>query len=406
MPLTDAQARAAKPREKPYKLADAGGLYLEVMPNGARYWRWKYRVGGKEKRLALGVYPRVTLAEARTKRDAARAQLTGGTDPVAARQQAKRLAALAAANTFATVAIEWHATQAAGRWTPRYAETVMRGLEQHVFPALGHRPIDAITAGELLATLRALQTKGTIDRANRLRQTCGEVFRYGIVTGRCSTNPAGDLVRALQPSRQRHFSALTKEQLPAFLQALAKEHRLALTTRIGLRLLALTFVRPGELRQAAWREFDLEHATWEIPEERMKMREAHIVPLSPQAVAALRELHAITGQGELLFPGRSNVRQPVSDNTFRQALHAMGFEVTAHGFRSTASTILNEMGFRADVIERQLSHGERNKVRKAYNRAQYLEERRDMMRHWGDYLEALERGGKVVPIHQRNGVAE
>lgn len=403
MPLTDAKVRNAKPLAKPYKLADGSGLYLQVMPNGARYWRWKYRVGGKEKRLALGVYPRVSLAEARTKRDAARAQLSGGTDPSAARQQAKRLAALAAANTFATVATEWHTTQAGGRWTPRYAETVMRGLEQHVFPALGARPIDAITAGELLGTLRALQAKGTIDRANRLRQTCGEVFRYGIVTGRCNSNPAADLVRALQPSKQRHFAALTKEQLPTFLRALAKEHRLAETTRLGLRLLALTFVRPGELRQAAWAEFDLEAAMWEVPAERMKMREAHLVPLSPQAVAALQELHALTGNGELLFPGRSNVRKPVSDNTFRQALHAMGFEVTAHGFRATASTILNEMGFRADVIERQLSHGERNKVRKAYNRAQYLEDRRDMMRQWGDYLASLEAGGKVVPIKQRKG---
>lgn len=403
MPLTDAKARTAKPKDKPYKLADAGGLYLEVMPNGARYWRWKYRSAGKEKRLALGVYPAVTLAQARTKRDDARTLLAAGTDPGQARQQAKHLAALAASNSFETVAVEWHRLQTAGRWTARYAAKVMQGLEKHIFPALGHRPINAITAGELLAVLRAMQAGGTIDRANRLRQTCGEVFRYGIVTGRCDSNPASDLVRALQASRQRHFASLTKEQLPIFLRALTTEHRVSHMVRLGLRLLALTFVRPGELRQATWSEFDLDNATWDIPAERMKMREGHIVPLSEAALETLRELHTLTGNGELLFPGRSNVRQPISDNTFRLALHSMGFEVTAHGFRSTASTILNEMGFRADVIERQLSHGERNKVRKAYNRAQYLEERRDMMRQWGEYLAALEHGGKVIPINQRKG---
>ncbi len=401
--LTDTKARTAKPATKPYKLADGGGLFLLVNSDGRRYWRLKYRHAGKEKLLGLGTYPTVTLATARALRGEAKAKLAAGIDPSQARQDMKRQRAISAANSFESVAREWHALQTAGRWTERYALKVMQGFEKHIFPILGYRPLKEITASELLTVLCTMQTGGTIDRANRLRQTCGEVFRYGIVTGRADSNPAADLVRALQPSRQRHFAALTKEQFPVFLRALKKETRLAETTRLGLRLLALTFVRPGELRQARWQEFDLENATWDIPAERMKMREGHIVPLSGAALDTLRELQAFTGQGELLFPGRSNVRQPISDNTFRKALHDMGFAVTAHGFRSTASTILNEMGFRADVIERQLSHGERNKVRKAYNRAQYLEERRDMMKHWGEYLAALEQGGKVIPINQRKG---
>lgn len=403
MPLTDTKVRSARPKEQPYKLADAGGLFLLIKPDGGRYWRLKYRFAGKEKLLAVGVYPTVTLAEARAKRDAAKRDLANGIDPSQAKQAAKRERAISAANSFEAVTREWHALQAAGRWTERYAEKVMQGFEKHIFPTIGHRPIKEITPRELLGVLRVMQEGGTIDRANRLRQSCGEVFRYGIATERCDSNPAADLVHALQPSKQRHFAALTAEQLPVFLQTLTKEHRLAETTRIGLRLLALTFVRPGELRQAKWSEFDFTGKVWSIPAERMKMREGHIVPLSDAAMDSLRALHALTGNGELLFPGRSNVRKPISDNTFRKALHDMGFEVTAHGFRSTASTILNETGFRADVIERQLSHGERNKVRKAYNRAQYLDERREMMAFWGAKITSLEQAGSSAraPTIQR-----
>lgn len=400
MPLTNTKIRAAKPADKTYRLSDEKGMYLEVTKAGGRYWRMKYRHLGKEKRLALGVYPETSLAQARAKRDEARAQLAEGTDPGQARKTAKQEQAKASANSFEAIAREWHGIQAAGRWTEGHATKTLQGLEKHIFPALGHRPIADITSAELLAVLKAMQAGGTIDRANRLRQTCGEVFRYGIVTSRNEGNPAADLVRALQPSRQRHFAALTKDQLPDFLQALQKEHRASPVTCLGLKLLALTFVRPGELRQAKWEEFDIEAGMWEVPAERMKMRVSHLVPLSPETLASLEHLRELTGNAELLFPGRSNIRKPISDNTWRQALHAMGYKVTAHGFRATASTLLNEMGYRADAIERQLSHGERNKVRAAYNRAEYLEERREMMNHWGAYLAALESGKKIVPIHR------
>ena len=400
MPLTNTKIRAAKPADKTYRLSDEKGMYLEVTKAGGRYWRMKYRHLGKEKRLALGVYPETSLAQARAKRDEARAQLAEGTDPGQARKTAKQEQAKASANSFEAIAREWHGIQAAGRWTEGHATKTLQGLEKHIFPALGHRPIADITPAELLAVLKAMQAGGTIDRANRLRQTCGEVFRYGIVTGRNEGNPAADLVRALQPSRQRHFAALTKDQLPDFLQTLQKEHRASPVTCLGLKLLALTFVRPGELRQAKWEEFDIEAGMWEVPAERMKMRVSHLVPLSEETLATLEQLRELTGNTELLFPGRSNIRKPISDNTWRQALHAMGYKVTAHGFRATASTLLNEMGYRADAIERQLSHGERNKVRAAYNRAEYLEERREMMNHWGAYLAALEKGQKVVPIRR------
>lgn len=401
MSLNDTKARAAKPKEKTYRLADAGGLYLEVTPAGGRYWRWKYRYGGKEKRLAFGVYPAVSLALARARRDEARALLTEGIDPGAAKQEAKREAAQSAANTFEAVAREWH-TKRAGKWTPSYADKVMGGFRLHVFPVIGAKPLADVTRQELLAILERVGRRSPY-RAKQLAQQCADIFRMALDDERIAASPATDLARSksLHSHKEKHFAALGAEEFPVFLRALADARKLSDVTRIGLRLLALTFVRPGELRNAQWCEFNLDAATWEIPGERMKMREPHIVPLSGPALASLRGLHAITGNGALLFPSRSSAVKPLSDNTFRKALHSLGFEVTAHGFRSTASTILNEMGFRADVIERQLSHGDRDKVRAAYNRAQYLEERRDMMRQWGEYLSALEQGGKVIPINQR-----
>lgn len=406
MPLTDSKVRSAKPKKaKPYRLADAGGLYLEVTPAGGRYWRWKYRYtrDGKraETRLALGVYPDVSLSEARAKRDAARKLLAAGTNPGKARKEAKRKAATARENSFEAVAREWHKKQAR-TWSTGHAAKVMEQMELHLFPILGGLPLEALTARNLLDVLEKVG-ESTPYTAKRLCQYADQVFRMALIDGRADNNPAASLSRALHSHKETNYAALTASELPTFLRRLATDTRGSSVVRMGLRLLALTFVRPGELRNARWSEFDLDAATWEIPAERMKMREAHIVPLPAQAVATLRELHKLTGFGDLLFPSRVNSLRPISDNTFRKALHDMGFEVTAHGFRATASTILNEMGFRADVIERQLSHGERNKVRKAYNRAQYLEERRDMMRQWGDYLATLEAGGKVIPIHKHKG---
>lgn len=401
MPLTDSKVRTAKPRDKPYKLPDGGGMYLLVRPDGSRYWRMKYRHTGREKLLSFGVYPTVTLADARARRDRAKTLLAAGVDPGQAKQDAKKDAELAAANSFEIIAREWHQKQARS-WSTGHADKVMEQMRLHLFPVIGALPLEAITARALLDLLESVG-EATPYTAKRLCQYCDQVFRMALIDGRADNNPAASLSRALHAHKETNYAALTASELPTFLRRLATDTRGSSVVRMGLRLLALTFVRPGELRNARWSEFDLDAATWEIPAERMKMREAHIVPLPAQAVETLRALKELTGYGDLLFPSRVNSQRPISDNTFRKALHDMGFAVTAHGFRSTASTILNEMGFRADVIERQLSHGERNKVRKAYNRAQYLEERRDMMRQWGDYLAALETGGKVIPINQRKG---
>jgi len=399
--LTDVAARNAKPREKTYTLPDGAGMYLEVRSNGARYWRLKYRIGGKEKLLALGVYPEVTLTKARELRAAARDLIASGTDPIEYRRNQELQDQALAQNTFENIAREWHADQG-HKWTGSYAAKVLSGLEKHIFPKLGQRPITAITGPELLRLLKAIQKNGTIDRGNRLRQTCGEIFQYAMAGERAEHNPAANIVKAMQPTRQTHYAALSREQLPTFLQALDDNSQaLAPTTRLGLLILALTFVRPGELRLANWVEFDLDAGEWVIPADRMKMRQEHIVPLSKQVISALRELHGITGRFSLLFPGRSSVLRPISDNTFRKALYDMGFMVTAHGFRSTASTILNEKGFRHDVIERQLSHGDRDKIRAAYNRAQYLDERRKMMDWWGEHLEILRTGSNVVPLGKK-----
>lgn len=396
MPLTDTAIRNAKPREKAYKLFDGDGLFLLISPAGSKAWRLKYRLDGKEKLLALGVYPTVPLVEARKRREEARAGIARGIDPVQAKKAEKRRRSEHHANTFEAVAREWHETQVP-RWSTSYGEKVLAGLEKHVFPAIGDRPITELNGPDLLRFLKPLQKEGKVDRANRLRQNCSEVFRYAIACDRAERNPAADIVRALQTHKQTHYAALSKDELPAFLKALDANHaKLQPTTRLGLKLLALTFVRPGELRQAEWSEFNLDAGEWIIPAHRMKMRQEHIVPLSPQAMDVLHELQAITGQYALLLPSRSNIRRPISDNTFRKALHDMGFIVTAHGFRATASTILNETGFRHDVIERQLSHGDRDKIRAAYNRAQYLEERRQLMVWWGTYLEGLATGSNVV----------
>lgn len=396
MPLTDNKVKGTKPQTKPFKLADGGGLFLLVNPDGRRYWRLKYRYAGKEKLLALGVYPTVSLAEARVLRDQAKTTLRARIDPGAERKEAKLKQRHNAANTFEAIAKEWHAKQT-GKWTPGHAEKVMGGLKLHVFPTIGNLPMDAIKPRDLLILLEQVGAKSP-DRAKRLRQYCDQVFRMALIDGRAESNPAADLSRALHGHQKTHYAALNREQLPVFMQALAADKRMALPTRYGLRLLSLTFVRPGELRQARWAEFDLDTGLWTIPAARMKARQEHLVPLCPQALTTLRDLKALTGNCELLFPSRSNVRRPISENTFRKALHDLGFMVTAHGFRSTASTILNEMGFRADVIERQLAHGDRNKVRAAYNRAQYLDERRGLMNHWGKYLASLETGNEVVPL--------
>lgn len=400
MALTDVEIRNAKAAKQPYKLADGGGLYVLVNPGGSKYWRLKYRFAGKEKLLALGVYPLVRAAQAREARDEAKRLLNDGRDPATVRKEEKRTAQVSAANTFEALAREW-VEQQRNRWTPNHAERVLNSLVTDVFPEIGFRPIAELTAPELLAVLRKIESRDALETASRVYQRCGAVFRYAVITGRCERSPAADLRGALKAPKRMNRAALSAADLPEYLAKL-EAYDGHLQTKLGLKLLALTFVRTGELRGAEWAEIDFEHAEWRIPAERMKMRAAHIVPLSRQALAVLEQLKPLTGGGRLLFPNQSKPDACMSENTMLYALYRMGYHsrATGHGFRATASTILNEHGWKPDVIERQLAHAERNKVRAAYHRSEYLPERRNMMQAWADHLDALAAGAKVTPIRR------
>lgn len=400
--LTATACNNAKPKEKPYKLSDEKGMYLEVMPNGSKYWRLKYRIGGKEKRLALGVFPEVSLAEARDKRDTARKQVSEGTDPGAAKQEAKRVAKIATANSFEAIAREW-LDHMKHKWSEGHHTYTKRRFEAYVFPEIGNAPIAQINAPTLLSVARKIEGKGTIETAHKVMNTCGQVFRYAVASGRCERDPVGDLKGAIKPRpAPKHMNALSEKDLPDLLRKMdtyATEQGGELQTQYALQLLALTFVRTGELREATWEEVDFDKAEWRIPAERMKMKAPHIVPLSVQALEVLGKLKELNGAYSWIFPG---VRPAVamSKNTALFALYRMGYRgrMTGHGFRAVASTILNEMGFDADVIERQLAHAERNKVRAAYHRAEYLPERRKMMQQWADYLDSKKAGADVIPL--------
>ena len=385
--LSDAKARNAKPKAKPYKMSDGEGLFLLVTPAGSKYWRLKYFIAGKEKLLALGVYPDVTLADARERRAEARKVLAAGKDPGETKKETKRVQTLQAANSFEIVAREW-LEKRSHEWAGSTARTRLTRIEMHILPQLGSRPIAEITAPEVLAVLRTVEDRGTLDTARRIMQMCGQIFMYAIATGRAERNPVPDLRGALKTPIVKHYSFINESELPAFIEKM-EAYDGGFQTRLALRFLLLTFVRSNELRAAKWTEINWEKAEWRIPAERMKMKELHIVPLSTQTIVVLRELQKHTGTWQYLFPNQHNPAKCMSENTILFALYRMGYHsrATGHGFRSTASTILNEHGFRADVIERQLAHGERNAVRAAYNHAQYLPERRQMMQWWADYLD-------------------
>ena len=387
MALTVTAINAFKPKAKPYKKADAAGLYMEIKPNGRKYWRYRYRWLGKQKLLALGVYPEISLSDARERRDNARKLLANGIDPSAQKQQAKRAARIDANNTFEAIAREWHENQKEV-WTDVHSKGVMMRLEKNIFPKLGNRPIKDIGAPELLEAIRVIEKRGALDVAQRCLQTSGQIFRYAIASGRAERDPSRDLKGALKKAKVKNRAYIKPDELPDFFKKLEKADLHALT-KLALRFLILTFVRSGELRGAKWSEFNLVKAEWRIPAERMKMKEEHIVPLSKQALALLEEIKALSHDSGFVFPQQQRRNKIMSENTLLYALYRMGHHsrATAHGFRSTASTALNEHGFRRDVIERQLAHGERNKVRAAYNHAQYLPERREMMQWWGDYVD-------------------
>lgn len=387
--LSDTKVRNAKPRAKQYKLSDGEGLFLVLMPSGSKYWRLRYFFAGKEKVLALGVYPQITLADAREQRAQAKKLLVKGIDPGEAKKEAKRETVMKSANTFEAVAREWFERRT-HEWAPSHTRAKRIYFEKHLLPKLRTRPIADITAPEVLSMARAIEDRGTLETAHRVMQMCGQIFCYAIATGRAARNPVPDLRGALKTPVVKHNSYLKENELPTFLKKLEAYDGHA-ETRLALRFLLLTFVRSGELRAAQWSEVDWDKAEWRIPAERMKMKELHIVPLAQQTIAVLRELQKHTGNQQYLFPNQHNRATFMSENTILYALYRMGYHsrTTGHGFRSTASTILNEHGFHADVIERQLAHCERNKVRAAYNHAQYLPERCKMMQWWADYLDEV-----------------
>lgn len=400
--LTTTACNNAKPKEKPYKLSDEKGMYLEIMPNGSKYWRLKYRISGKEKRLALGVFPEVSLAEARDKRDTGRKQISEGTAPGTAKKEAKRSAKIATANSFEAISREW-LDHMKHKWSDGHRTYTKRRFEAYVFPEIGNAPIAQINAPTLLSMARKIESKGTIETAHKVINSCGQVFRYAVASGRCERDPVGDLKDAIKPHpAPKHMNALSEKDLPTLfrkMETYATEQGGELQTQYALQLLAITFVRTGELREAAWDEVDFDKAEWRIPAERMRMKAPHIVPLSQQALEVFHALKEINGAYKpdipRCSPHRCNEQKhspvcPVSNGL-------PGAE-TGHGFRTMASTILNEMGFDADVIERQLAHAEQNKVRAAYHRAKYLPERRRMMQEWADYLDGLKSGAKIIPL--------
>jgi len=405
MPLTDAAIRAAKPAEKPRKLFDGEGLYLEIAPSGGKWWRLKYRWAGREKRLSLGTYPEVTLLEARRRRDDAKRMLADGADPSAERRSQKMAANAAAGNTFEAVARAWHASWKRTR-TEKHAAQVLRRLELDVFPRLGSLPITAIKAPDLVATAKAVEKRGANDLARRAIQISGQVFRYAIGHGLADHNPARDIEPSdvLQPVVEHNYARVSPERLPVLLQAINRYdgHE---RTRLALHLMSLTFLRTSELIGARWGEFDLEGRRWTVPAGRMKMPTAHIVPLARQTIAVLEALRKAGTGEELLFPGNTDHEKPISNNTLLFALYRMGFkgEMTGHGFRGVASTALHEMGMDHAHIELQLAHQERDRVSAAYNYAQYLPRRARMMQAWADHLDAVR--GESIMLRAGSGAA-
>lgn len=400
--LTAIEVRNAKAADKPRKLFDGGGLFLHVMPEGGKRWRLKYRFDGKEKLLAIGTYPEIELAKAREARDAARKLLAQGIDPADQRKASRTAERAAREQTFAAMAEQWFAKKS-GEWSPASRNKARLYLDRDLLPALGTRPIAAITRPDLVQLLRRIEGRDALDVAKKCRGWLNGIFQFAMVTGAVETNRATDLhvVAAAAPPRRAH-PHLPIAELPGFLDALAS-YRGDRQTAIAIRLHLLTGARPGELRAAPWSEFDLDNAVWSIPAERMKMQRPHVVPLPVQAVALLRELHTLNQRSPLAFPSRDHRDRPISENTVNAAIGRIGYggRQTGHGFRHLVSTALNERGYNRDWIERQLSHGDEDGIRATYNGAQYLAQRRDMMQAWADEIDSLQAGGNVTALRRR-----
>jgi integrase len=390
MTLTNTAIKNAKPSDKPKRLFDGGGLYLEVSPKGGKYWRFKFRFGGKEKRLSLGVYPDVSLKDARERHSEARKLLANGIDPGEHRKAQKAATGTRDSNSFEIVGREWFAKQAPN-WAENHANRIIRRLERDIFPWIGGKAIADINAPQLLEVIRRIEDRGALETAHRALQNCGQVFRYGVATGRAERDPSGDLRGALPAVRGKHFAAITEPEKAAEVLRALDGYRGTLPVRCALRLAPLVFVRPGELRKAEWADMDLDAAEWRYTVT--KTDTPHIVPLSRQAVEILVELRPLTGRGRYVFPGARSAKRPMSDNAILGAMRRLGIskeEMSGHGFRAMARTILDEvLGFRQDYIEHQLAHRVRDPNGRAYNRTAHLPERRKMMQKWADYLDKL-----------------
>ncbi|WP_445146253.1 tyrosine-type recombinase/integrase [Dyella sp. Tek66A03] len=402
--LTDVKLRGLKRKAALYRVADADGLAVEVPVSGALRWRYRYRFASKAKMLSLGTYPAVSLAQARQRRDAARVQLAHGIDPSTHRQTVKhaQIQALAPVVTFQHVALQWAERQSVAQITANKSQWIFASF---LFPEIGDMPIGEITPRILLDALRKIEETGKLHTASRAKVKAGQVFRFAILEGLTDNDPTASLRGAIKTPKAKHHAAITDPKAVGELLRAIEGFSGQYVTQCALKLAPLVFVRPGELRQAQWSEFDLDEALWRIPATRMKMKAAHLVPLSTQAIVVLRELHAMTGQGGYVFPGIRTSSRPMSENTINAALRRLGYsgdEMTGHGFRSLAATRLNEMGWNPDAIERQLAHAESNKVREAYTHAaQYLDERKRMMQAWADCLDGLRAGGRVVAIRRK-----
>ncbi|MEQ5318338.1 integrase arm-type DNA-binding domain-containing protein [Providencia vermicola] len=396
MKLTVKQIDSSKPKEKDYKLSDGGGLYLLVKTNGGKYWRLKYRIDGKEKLLAIGIYPTVTLADARRKRDDAKRLLADGIDPNQQRKEQKQASKIDSVNTFKNIALEWYEGRK-DRWSVGYRDDMMDAFEKDVFPYIGNRPIAEIKPMELLEVLSIMEKRGATEKLKKVRQRCGEVWKYAIITGRAEYNPAPDLASAFVPHKREHYAHLSVSELPEFLSSIDK-YMGSQIVRVALRVLILTGVRPGELRKAEWSEINFDTKVWEIPAEKMKMRRPHIVPLSEQVIDLLKQIHPISGNYQYIFPSRTDYRKHISDMALNTMIRRMGYggRATGHGFRHTMSTILHEQGYNTAWIETQLAHVDKNSIRGTYNHAQYIDGRREMLQWYADYMGALENGDNVV----------
>ena len=400
MSLTDVKIAKAKPQKKPQTMFDGGGLYLLITPTGGKLWRFKYRFEGKEKLLALGAYPEISLADARERRAIARKQLANGIDPAFVKK-AQRQAATEETETFEVVAREWH-TKFTPTWAASHANTTISRMERDLFPWIGKRPISEIKAPELLGALRRVESRGALESARRLKIIAGQVFRYAVATGRAERDPSDDLRGALATPTEKHHAAIIDPKEVAPLLRVIEGYQGTFVVKCALRLAPMFFVRPGELRHAEWAEVDLDEAVWSLPTSKMKMGQAHIVPLCSQAIEILTELKELTGGGRYVFPSERSDSRPMSENAILAALRRMGYDkntMTGHGFRAMARTILDEvLQIRPDLIEHQLAHTVRDPNGRAYNRTSHLAERRKMMQTWANYLDGLKQGATVIPF--------